>query len=390
MMKHPALARVFAVVLCIFAVLMLLNGTLILLETRRDHRDAVRAYDLLSSRVDEYETLTKKLEEEGPSDRKQGELDALQKQYNKDKAAHQAALAAYTATRGGLKQGQEAMAQADGMMSATGMLNMAKPAIQSAVAELTEQIYAMQDQALNMYAEFDINLQEEDYEAAWARLEAAYTQLEDYGNYMNQSAGSVNINGMLSQVDTLAAGIDAMNAGKDQLQKLELQVIRDSIDLSLAKADLEKQEKELSDTRAVLNEIKADERRLVSLRVSLTANEQIKNEFTRSGNIVSAAKNEMVRSEHAERKTLFLKLAVCLFFFLCACMAFLGMPAAFEKKKSRKLLILPVVLFAGFAGLANAANLLLESRLQYLGFAGLLFALIQLITVLPRVPAEGE
>ena len=112
MMKHPALARVFAVVLCIFAVLMLLNGTLILLETRRDHRDAVRAYDLLSSRVDEYETLTKKLEEEGPSDRKQGELDALQKQYNKDKAAHQAALAAYTATRGGLKQGQEAMAQA--------------------------------------------------------------------------------------------------------------------------------------------------------------------------------------------------------------------------------------------------------------------------------------
>ena len=57
------------------------------------------------------------------------------------------------------------MAQADGMMSATGMLNMAKPAIQSAVAELTEQIYAMQDQALNMYAEFDINLQEEGYEA---------------------------------------------------------------------------------------------------------------------------------------------------------------------------------------------------------------------------------
>ena len=57
LMKHPALARVFAVVLCIFAVLMLLNGTLILLETRRDHRDAVRAYDLLSSRVDEYETL---------------------------------------------------------------------------------------------------------------------------------------------------------------------------------------------------------------------------------------------------------------------------------------------------------------------------------------------
>ena len=54
------------------------------------------------------------------------------------------------------------------------------------------------------------------------------------------------------------------------------------------------------------------------------------------------------------------------------------------------MLILPVVLFAGFAGLANAANLLLESRLQYLAFAGLLFALIQLITVLPRVPAEGE
>ena len=389
-MKHPALARVFAVVLCIFAVLLVMNAAFGVRSALKAKAEAERACDLLSSRIDEYETLTLKLDQEGPSEKAQAELDKLERQYNRDKATQQNALATYTATKGGLKQGKEAMAKANEMMSMSNVLGMAEQGIQSAISGLADQVYLMQDEALNAYANFDRSLQEFDFEAAWAQIESSYYQMEDYAAYLRDSTSNVNPSGLLSQVNTLAAGIDALNAGKEELEKMELEVIRDSISLTLAKSELEKQEDEIASVQSRVSEIKADERRLVSLRVSMTANEQIKSNYERSGNVISAARNELTRSEREYKHLFLLRLAMYLMMLACSICAFLGLSAAFEKKKNRAWLILPVVLTILFVAGVNAANLLIERRLQYLAFGVFLFGLIQLAVIIPKEKPETE
>ena len=144
-MKHPALTRVFAVVLCIFAVLLLLAASAEVRSAVKDRASAMHAYELLSSRADEYEALEKKLQDEGSSEKAQQELDKLLTQYEKDKTAHQMALAAYTATKGGLKEGQEMMEEADKMMSATNIVS----SIEAAVSGFAAQLFDLEDAALN-------------------------------------------------------------------------------------------------------------------------------------------------------------------------------------------------------------------------------------------------
>ena len=145
MMKHPALTRVFAVVLCIFAALLLLSAANGIRNAVKDKAAAARSYSLLSSRLDEYETLETKLVEAGGSERTQKELEKLTSQYEKEKTAHQMALAAYTATKGGLKEGQKMMEQADQMMSATNII----ASIESAISGLTSQLIDLEDMLQN-------------------------------------------------------------------------------------------------------------------------------------------------------------------------------------------------------------------------------------------------
>ena len=68
MMKYPALTRVFAVVLCIFAALLLLSAAEGIRNAVKDKAAAAHSYSLLSSRLDEYETLETKLAEAGGSE----------------------------------------------------------------------------------------------------------------------------------------------------------------------------------------------------------------------------------------------------------------------------------------------------------------------------------
>ena len=315
MLKHPALTRVFAVVLCIFAALLLISAAEGIHSAVKDKAAAARSFGLLSSRLDEYEMLEKRLAEVGNSEKAQKELDKLTNQYEKDKTAHQMALAAYTATKGGLKEGQEMMAQADQMMSATSIVG----SIESAVSGIAGQLIELEDTALNAYANYDSASQEalpfelayyeamiaaslypDDQELAAAVMDAymamqpyeiqkelAQQQIEVLATEISTSASEMGNNSdILSSVGTLASAYDAMNAGKAQLEKMELQILRDSVDLSIRKAELEKKEAEISALEEQLSNIRADERRQISLRVSMTADDRIKEAYERSGNII--------------------------------------------------------------------------------------------------------
>ena len=417
MMKHPALTRVFAVVLCIFAVLLLISAAEGIRSAVKDKAAAARSYELLSSRLDEYETLETKLAEEGSSEKAQKELEKLTTQYEEDKTAHQMALATYTATKGGLKEGQEMMAQADQMMSATSIANT----IEAAVSGITGQLIDLEDTALNAYANYDSASQEalpfemayyeamiaasfypDDPDLAAAVMDAymamqpyeiqkelAQQQIEALVTEVSASASEIGSNSdILSSVGTLASAYDAMNAGKAQLEKMELQILRDSVDLSLRKAELEKKEAEITALEEQLSNIRADERRLISLRVSMTADDRIKEAYERSGNVVSAGRKETARREKEAYKNFFLKFAENILIILAAVAAFTGLPAAYEKNKNRTMLVLPVLLYTLFCSFTECLSAVLQNEQHYLALFSAIFGLIQLIIVFPKVKEQ--
>ena len=414
MLKHPALTRVFAVVLCIFAALLLISAAEGIHSAVKDKAAAARSFELLSSRLDEYEMLEKRLAEVGNSEKAQKELDKLTNQYEKDKTAHQMALAAYTATKGGLKEGQEMMAQADQMMSATSIVG----SIESAVSGIAGQLIELEDTALNAYANYDSASQEalpfelayyeamiaaslypDDQELAAAVMDAymamqpyeiqkelAQQQIEVLATEMSTSASEMGNNSdILSSVGTLASAYDAMNAGKAQLEKMELQILRDSVDLSIRKAELEKKEAEISALEEQLSTIRADERRQISLRVSMTADDRIKEAYERSGNIISAGRKEAASIEKEANKNFFLGLAENILIILAAAAAFTGLPAAFERNKNRTMLILPVFLYTLFCTVTECLSAVAQREQHYLALFAAIFGIIQLITVLPRL-----
>ena len=400
--------------LCIFAVLLLLSAAGGIRSAVKDRAAEARSCGLLSSRLDEYEALEKKLTDEGSSEKTQKELDKLTAQYQRDKTAHQMALATYTATKGGLKEGQEMMAQADQMMSASNIVS----SIESAVSGIASRLIDLEDVALNAYAQYDSAAQEalpfelayyeatvaaslfpDDPDLAAAALEAYLTmqpyeiqkdlaqqQIESLVADVSSSASEMSSGSgdMLSSVGTLAAAYDAMNAGKAELEKMELQTLRDSVDLTLRKAELGQQEEEIAALEERPGATRADDRRQISLRVSMTADDNVREAYEKSGNIVSAGRSELARAEKEARRNFFLGLAENILLILAAAAAFAGMPAAYEKTKSRTMLVLPVALYMLFCAAAEALCVVLRGEQHYLALFAAIFGLIQLIIVIPR------
>ena len=117
-MKHPALIRALAVVLSVLCLVMLLAGVAGILQAGADKRKDEAAYARLSSQIQEYKTVLQALDGSISYEQAKEELDKLQQSHDEDASAHKMELATYTATKGGLKQGTEALDQADAALAA--------------------------------------------------------------------------------------------------------------------------------------------------------------------------------------------------------------------------------------------------------------------------------
>ena len=117
-MKHPALTRVFSIVLVVLCLAMLLVGIAgnHAAETERDKGQA--AVELLEQRMEDYHTVTLALEGKISYADASAELDARQTQHNEDASQHKTDLATYTATRSGLNEGMKALDEAEAALSA--------------------------------------------------------------------------------------------------------------------------------------------------------------------------------------------------------------------------------------------------------------------------------
>ena len=112
-MKHPALTRLFAVVLAVLCLTMLLAGLGSILGALRDRDGAMADYGRLTGRIEEYEQVLSELE--GRVSFREGDqaLREAQEEHDDQAAQHRMDLAVYTATRGGLRAGAAALDEAE-------------------------------------------------------------------------------------------------------------------------------------------------------------------------------------------------------------------------------------------------------------------------------------
>lgn len=191
-MKHPALARVFSIVLAIMSLIMLLNGAVGFGKADAALQESLEKYQRIEEKTDTYETLSRQLKNSVSYEEALAELEALQEQHDDDAAQHRTDLATHTATMGGYELGAK-------------MIMEGKEQLAAAKAELAEgkALLAEKEQQFN-------------------QLSAAFNTVEPLlVAAINALSGSEEeYNAAIALIDALIAQIDVILANRPQLPEL--------------------------------------------------------------------------------------------------------------------------------------------------------------------------
>jgi len=106
-MKHPALARVLAVVLAILGVIFLANGVVGFRKNNTEHTERLAYEDKFSGRIDNYEKLHQQFENAADYETTRKALNKVLEEHEKAAAQHKTDTAIYSATKGGLHMGEQ-------------------------------------------------------------------------------------------------------------------------------------------------------------------------------------------------------------------------------------------------------------------------------------------
>lgn len=191
-MKHPALARVFSIVLAIMSLIMLLNGAVGFGKADAALQESLEKYQRIEEKTDTYEALSLQLKNSVSYEEALAELEALQEQHDDDAAQHRTDLATHTATMGGYELGAK-------------MILEGKEQLAAAKAELAEgkALLAEKEQQFNQLS------------AAFNTVEPLLTAA------INALSGSEEeYNAAIALIDALIAQIDVILANRPQLPEL--------------------------------------------------------------------------------------------------------------------------------------------------------------------------
>lgn len=111
--KHPALTRIFSLVLAVLCLTMLLAGLGITNTAIRSRRADLADHQRLSDRIEEYRQIRDALEGSPSYEDFNRDLQELLAQHEKDASRHRMDLAIFTATRGGVRTGEAALRQGE-------------------------------------------------------------------------------------------------------------------------------------------------------------------------------------------------------------------------------------------------------------------------------------
>ena len=191
-MKHPALARVFSIVLAVMSLIMLLNGAVGFGKADVALKESLEQYRRIEEKTDTYEALSLQLKNSVSYEEALAELEALQEQHDDDAAQHRTDLATHTATMGGYELGAK-------------MIMDGKVQFAAAKAELEE------GKALLAEKEQQFNQLSAAFEAVEPLLTAAINAL---------SGSEEEFKAAIALIDALIAQIDVILANRPQLPEL--------------------------------------------------------------------------------------------------------------------------------------------------------------------------
>ena len=187
-MKHPALARVFSIVLAILCLFLLANGALGFGKADTALEDSLKQYQRLEEKTDTYEALSAQMKNSVSYEAALAELEAMQEQHDDDAAQHRTDLATHTATMGGYELGVNMIRDGKGQLAA------AKAELEEGKAELEEK-------------EQQFNQLKAAFEAVKPRLEQAIA---------SSSGSDAEYDMALAIIDRMIAEIDATLGSEPQ------------------------------------------------------------------------------------------------------------------------------------------------------------------------------
>lgn len=117
MVKHPALVRVFAIVLAIISVISLAAGAAGFRDAALEKDTALTYSDNLNTRLETFQELQATLDNSISYDEALEELEKFQDQHDSDASQHRTDLATYSAKRGGYKMGTDALWEAKAQLA---------------------------------------------------------------------------------------------------------------------------------------------------------------------------------------------------------------------------------------------------------------------------------
>lgn len=410
-MKNSALIRVFSIVLAILSVVLIVTGSLGIKKAYGDKSLNERRLKKLVTAADTYEELSAKLKGKDSYSKTLTKFEKHEKDYNKSAAEHKTDLAVYTATQGGIREAREmiyanrkkAYDQIDGSRDSA-IATARDTVVQMARAEAKNQIQAGMQQIIDGAVATAIASLPEGYteEQKAAAVEYATAQAKQSDMYVQLEVQLAGIDAAITEdtpelqeglAQAEAAAVNALTEARNKVDEMlqpafdaiwreEKKLEEDAAELETEKTDLEKDYKKLNDEKKALDELKADEQRMTSSMVTLTNNENIKSAVDGGEDMITASRNEITRFTDSMHHDFKYRVIACGLMLFAALMGFVDIPAAFEKTKSKFLLIAPVVLFVLCCGGAEGISLWLGRGNMYSAISAGAFGIIQLLLMI--------
>lgn len=402
-MKHPALTRVFALIVAVLSLVMLLAGIMGIGKAISDRDESVRSYDVLQGRVDTYEELSEKLNGSPSYKDAMKQLEKDEEEHRKNANSQKDSLMEYTAAEAMMKEAREMLDMVDGIVDQAGFLLLAM--VNSEVDNLPEtarQIYDLitaredfqraiengeisPEDIMSMIDEETMNSMKI-IMGAIGNEDTVYSE-EDVQSFLDNSYSEELVstaNTLIEVSGMLGDYIEQYTEGKKELNKNEMENLKKGIEIAVQKYELMKESEELAELKAANEQLKEDENKLKSTKVHILKNENIKVATDNGEDIVKAAKDELKLEKENYKKDFAFRLDANILMIIGGIAGILGIPGAYEIKKTRPWLIVPVAMCALFAAAADGISMYLGRGQMYSALAVLIFGIIQLIIILPK------
>ena len=282
------------------------------------------------------------------------------------------------AIRASVQNARDSLAQGgEGIAISDAEFQLIKTAYSANRALITQVIEAI-DGKVN---EYDATLKE-----SYAKLTAAQQQLDQAETAMAAGKSAIEEGAAaLAQVKAqLEQGQTALDEGWEQIWYQLAKLTEQKEKLKLEKQELEDDAAELETLGLSVDQQKELEQQEVSLRVKLMSRDGVAQRVDGGMELINASEEYQTEFLTQSRQAFILRLCACILMLLSAAAGFAGIPAAYEKCRSRLMLILPPALCLGFAAAAELILELMGRGSSYSALAVIVFAALQLLTVIPR------